>query len=194
MINIDITNLFNYSKEKIWEDKTMVQNWDEKKKEKFEKWVIKKNRNVERMINYNESRVIDILVKTASYENWTYKKHVGSDTGVDLILQKDKRTIIIEAKGERETQINVKQPVENALGAIIMSMKDNSLEKEYCYCLAFPDTESFRKIVRSIPHNVLQALKLNMIFIECPKETIKFCKFSSSNDNVLIRFDQLFEG
>ena len=140
-----------------------------------------------------EDRVIEELEKKAKSEGWIPIKNVGrGKPGVDLKLTKDNRIIIIEAKGERLGPPQHGSEVRGALGEIIMDMKGESPAKVYCYCMAFPDTKGFRRVVHDISAIPRQRLGLNIIFVECPEGSLKLLQPGAPNATNLSNLDELF--
>lgn len=150
------------SEYKKWEEKCKRR--EERKKHQEE--IAKKN---------SEKIVVNRIVERANSQRWeTDEKHVHpGETGIDLKLKKsDHRLLVIEAKGER-AQRNAKGRVASALGQVIMDMKDEKPEKIYGYCLAFPFTEGFEKVVYKIPSKARHRLGLNIIFVDCSTGLLK---------------------
>jgi hypothetical protein len=138
-----------------------------------------------------ENRVIEKLIDTSAKDGWYPIPHIGQDTGVDLMLEKDKRIIIIEAKGEQSRSKNVKSRVKAALGAIILDMSETRQGFNYSYCLAFPETESFTETVGKIPAKARELLKINIIFVKLPEGTLKILKPDTEKLIGLIHFDTI---
>ncbi len=85
---------------------------------------------------------------------------------------------------------NVKGRVAAASGAIIMDMEGDA---DTVYCLAFPDTQNFRKAVRRIPLGSRRALGLNVILVRCPEGSRKLLRPGVEAEIDLNSFDELFQ-
>lgn len=143
------------------------------------------------MIQRNlEPRVIEVLESKANSEGWTTVcKNVGQGIrGIDLKVQKDNRSIVIEAKGEREGPPQHSSEVKGALGAIIMDMKVETS----CHCVAFPDTAGFQRVVRDIPETARRRLGLRVLLVDCPTGRVKVIAPNSQSASDLCAFDGLF--
>jgi len=120
-----------------------------------------------------ESAVIESMAIIANSQCWQIvEKHVGqSDPGIDLKLEKENRTIIIEAKGERPKQPNIDGRIQMGLGQIVSRMKDEEINREYRYCLVFPDTKSF--VERVIPIRPRKLLQLYIMYVDCLNKSLR---------------------
>ncbi len=167
----------------------MTSNLDSAKQQQFENWKKRQQQQSEKARKWSEGRVVEELEKRAKSEGWTTEKHPGNEPGVDLKLGKDNRIIIVEAKGERPKQKHAGGRVEAALGAIIMDMKEENPDK--VYCVAFPATEDFQKVVCEIPTTPRQRLGLSIIFVECPTGLLKVLRPDAEDAIDLSKFDEL---
>lgn len=73
-----------------------------------------------------------------------------------------------------------------------MDMKEEKLDKVCCYCVAFPATEGFQKVVCRIPTTPRQLLGLNVISVKCTEGLIKLRRPQASDEIDLRNFDELF--
>jgi len=163
----------------------MMDSLDPKRRQEYDELMIR--------LQNTEECVVEVLEQRALSEGWgVIEKHVGSDVGCDLKLQKAKRVVFIEVKGERESQKNAKGRVMMAMGQIIMVMGENNPDNIYSFCVAFPDTDNFRKIVDKIPVDPWQKLGFKLILVDCPKKLVKVRQADSSMGTNLGNLDDLF--
>ena len=164
----------------------MANSMDPKSQKEYDALMIRKQNT--------EDHVVDVLHQRAISERWDVEKHVGSDAGCDLRLEKDGRVVFIEAKGERENQKPATQRVQLAIGQIIMRMEKDNPNRINSFCMAFPDTDNFRKIVDKIPPSPRNTLRLSVFLVDCPKNSIKLLRSGSSKYTKLNNFEELFYG
>ena len=164
----------------------MANSMDPKSQKEYDALMIRKQNT--------EDRVVDVLHQRAKSEGWGGEPHLGSDAGCDLRLKKDGRVVFIEAKGERENKKSATQRVQLAIGQIIMRMEKDNPNSINSFCMAFPDTDNFRKIVDKIPPSPRNTLRLSVFLVDCPKNSIKLLRSGSSKYTKLNNFEELFYG
>jgi len=79
----------------------------------------------------------------------------------DLVAEKEGRTFVIEVEGDSSRQRE--QAMYSALGQIVLSMRDSSLQINYG--LAVPDSPQWENQLKKIPPHIRCLLNLNLFLV-----------------------------
>ena len=95
---------------------------------------------------FREREVLSILVRYLKENGWKVKEQIRVKGGsIDIGAEKEGKILLIEAKGEdRGGYTSAEMNFQMGLGQIMSRMKHREAE----YCLAFPLTKNFTKVLR----------------------------------------------
>lgn len=132
-----------------------------------------------------ENEIIDIII--SYYSNLGYsntKKNYTNQKGIiDLVFQKDKNTVFVEAKGETSSKPNssnfgnpfsssqVRNHIANSIYQIFTVLKYKT--EHTFFILAFPDNADHRNYLEPIKH-VLKEININVLLIDKNKQINKY--------------------
>lgn len=186
MTNIDTSTDTNIIESKKGDDIQMADNLNSGEEGGlFKNWVDRQ----EFAQRNSEEKVLELLIERGGSGGWAIESHPGREHGPDLKLQKGNRVILIEAKGERPSQTR-HGAVTGALEQIIMNMTIQSAN--VAYCVAFPSTEAFTRLVCSIPTSPRQRLSLHALLVEEGTGLLKVLFPHTSCPSKIDNLDDLF--
>lgn len=148
------------------------------------------------LYNWPEDKVKSLLKQKLEASGWAIIEiHWGKEQGKDLVVAKNQRSIVFEAKGEPKSLISEyterRHFVRDALSSLISYMVTDDADCRYC--IAFPANKLYiRHVLKQIPIVARRKLGLYAIFLNEHGST-KVLLPDEEELQELTLFDDLFE-